>query len=182
MTSSRPAPAEHFPGQLSTPRLLLERAVPELEEDLQSVFRAAGDHFTTVTGRPEPDPDAAAREIRSTAATEGREVYLVRTRAEGEAVGAVGWWAGHPEPTVALLGMLLIGTKHRREGLGREALGAVEAALRERGIRELRTGVGAGDERRQKVLRGLGFTPLDERRHVSLDRGRVMIALFAKEL
>src|SRR5690606_29808761 len=113
---------------------------------------------------------------------EGREVYLLRTREQGEAVGAVGWWAGHPEPAVALLGMLLVVTERRGRGLGREALAAVEAALRERGITEVRTGVGAGDGRRQEVLRALGFAPLDERRHVSLDRGRVMIALFRKEL
>lgn len=182
MTSSDRAGLEPFPDRLSTPRLVLERAGPDREEELQAVFRAAGDHFTTVTGRPEPDADAAAREIRSAAAAAGREVYLIRARAGGEAVGAVGWWSGHPEPDVALLGMLLIDLRRRREGMGREALAAVEAALREQGIRELRTGVGAGDERRQQVLRGLGFAPLDERRHVSLDRGRVMIALFTKEL
>jgi RimJ/RimL family protein N-acetyltransferase len=182
MTSSPPPTASPFPDQLVTARLLLQRAVPGSEAELQAVFHSAGDHFTTVTGRAEPDADAAAREIRSTEAAEGREVYLVRSLADGEAVGAVGWWAGHPEPAVALLGMLLIDMRRRGEGLAREALEALEAALRERGVRELRTGVGAGDERRQMVLRALGFTPLDERRHVSLDRGRVMIALFSKEL
>jgi ribosomal protein S18 acetylase RimI-like enzyme len=153
-----------------------------MESELQAVFRAAGDHFTTVTGRPEPDRDAAEREVSSAGSVEGREVFLVRLRERGQAVGAIGWWEGHPEPDVALLGMLLVDSRRRREGLGREALTAVQQALRARGIRELRTGVGAGDTRRQDALRALGFAPLDERKHVSLDRGRVMIALFRKEL
>lgn len=183
MTTSQEQPGpEPLADVLSTPRLRLQRAVLEMEGELQAVFEAAGDHFTTVTGRPQPDADAAAREIRSAAGAEGREVYLVRLHPGGEAVGAVGWWERHPEPEVALLGMLLVDQRRRREGLGREALAAVEEALRARGIRELRTGVGAGDVRRQEVLRALGFSPLDERRHVSLDRGRVMIALFRKEL
>jgi ribosomal protein S18 acetylase RimI-like enzyme len=67
-------------------------------------------------------------------------------------------------------------------GIGREALEMLEDALRRRGIRELRTGVGAGDSRRQQLLLSLGFVPLDERKHIALDRGRVMIALFRKEL
>ena len=157
-------------------------SAPSIRRPAGALFEAAGDHFTTVTGRPEPDSDAARRELQSAEAAEGREVYLVRLRDGGEAVGAVGWWEAHPEPHVALLGMLLIDARRRREGLGREALQGVEAALRERGIGELRTGVGAGDRMRQEVLRALGFTPLDERKHVSLDRGRVMIALFRKTL
>jgi RimJ/RimL family protein N-acetyltransferase len=175
-------PFERLAATLRTTRLRLERAAVGTAEELQQVFAAAGEHFTTVTGRPEPDADAASRELRSAESAEGREVYLVRLAESGEAVGAVGWWERHPEPHVALLGMLLIGRGQRGGGLGREALGAVEDAFRARGIRELRTAVGAGDVGRQTVLQALGFSPLDERKHISLDRGRVMIALFSKEL
>jgi GNAT superfamily N-acetyltransferase len=171
-----------FPPSLTSPRLLLERLEPGMEEPLQEVFKAAGDHFTTITGRPEPDPDAARREIEATSSVAGREVFLLRLRADTEAVGAVGWWEGHPEPDIALLGMLLVVAQRRRMGIGREALEMLEDALRRRGIRELRTGVGAGDSGRQQLLLNLGFVPLDERKHVPLDRGRVMIALFRKEL
>ena len=156
--------------------------MPGDQETLQAVFRGAGDHFTTVTGRPEPDPDAARRELESADRVAGREVFLIRLEEGGAPVGAAGWWAGHPEPEVALLGMLLIDRKHRRRGYAREALEGVERSLVELGIREIRTGVGAGDTRRQDVLRALGFEALDQRKHVSLDRGRVMIALFRKGL
>jgi GNAT superfamily N-acetyltransferase len=171
-----------FPPEILTSRLRIERAVPDLEAELQEVFLAAGDHFTTVTGRPEPDADAARREIASAAGVPGREVYLLRMASEGEPVGAAGWWEGHPEPGVALLGMLLVARPFRGRRLAREALEALEETLAGRGIRELRTAVGAGDTARQEILRALGFVPQDERRHISLDRGRVMIALFRKEL
>ena len=59
---------EPMTAELATERLLLERVTPDEVGELQAVFRAAGDHFTTVTGRPEPDPDAAERELRSAAA------------------------------------------------------------------------------------------------------------------
>lgn len=173
---------ERFAEALTTERLTLERLDPGMEETLQKVFEAAGDHFTTVTGQPRPDPDAAERELHAASRTEGREVLLVRLRAGGEAIGAVGFWEKHPEPDIALLGMLLIARDRRGHGYGREALRGVEDALRARGIEELRTGVGAGDERRQAVLMALGFEPLDQRKHVSLDRGRVMIALFQRRL
>lgn len=168
--------------QLQSPRLILERLERGMEAPLQAVFEAAGDHFTTVTGRPEPEPDAAQRELAAAEAVEGREVFLIRLRDNHEPIGAVGFWEKHPAPEVALLGMLLIDHRHRGQGYAREALTCLEDGLRERGVQELRTGVGAGDVRRQQVLRALGFTSVDERRHVSLDRGRVMIAMFRKDI
>jgi RimJ/RimL family protein N-acetyltransferase len=174
----RPAP----PAALETERLDIRSATPDDVERLQRVFTAAGDHFLTVTGRPEPEPDAAEREIRGSLATPGRDVAIFTLRESGVDVGAAGWWAGSPEPTVALLGMLMVDPAHRRAGIAREALGALEMWLAGHGVRRIRSGVGAGDEKAHAILRGLGFAPMDERRHVGLERGRVMIALFEKEI
>jgi len=171
-----------FPEKLRTSRLVLQRLSTGMEAPLQAVFEAAGDHFTTVTGRPVPEPDAAERELRSAEAVEGREVLLIRLSESDEPIGAVGFWERHPAPEIALLGMLLIDRRHRGQGYAREALASLEETLRNRGVQELRTGVGAGDVRRHEVLRALGFSAADERRHVSLDRGRVMIAIFQKEI
>lgn len=168
--------------QIQSPRLTLHRLERGMEAPLQAVFEAAGDHFTTVTGRPEPEPDAAERELAAAEASEGREVFLIRLRENDEPIGAVGFWEKHPAPEIALLGMLLIDRRHRGQGYAREALTCLEEALRERGVQELRTGVGAGDIRRHEVLQALGFSSVDERRHVSLDRGRVMIAMFRKKI
>jgi GNAT superfamily N-acetyltransferase len=154
---------------------------PGDEAALQQVFEAAGDYFLPITGRPAPDADAAEREIRSCEATAGREAVLLY-EADGSAVGALGWWEGSPEPDIALLGMVLTVPAKRGAGLTREGLNALELHLASRQMSRLRTGVGAQDEGRQAFLRAVGFTPMDERTHVSLDRGRMMISLFQKSL
>jgi RimJ/RimL family protein N-acetyltransferase len=162
-------------------RLQAKPLRPGDEAVLQTVFEAAGDYFLPITGRPAPDADAAEREIRSCEAVEGREAVVLYAD-DGFAIGAIGWWEGSPEPDIALLGMILTVPDKRGVGLAREGLSALEHHLASRRITRLRTGVGAQDEQRQAFLRALGFTPMDERTHVSLDRGRMMISLFEKSL
>lgn len=164
----------------TTERLEARVLSPGDEEPLQRVFEGAGDYFLTITGEPSPAPDAAEREIRACASTPGREVALLSLRASGLPVGAAGWWRGNPEPEVALVGMLLLTREERGRGLAREALDGLARTLGEQGVTHLRTGVGAGDERTQALLRALGFAPLDQRKHVELDRGRIMLALFER--
>lgn len=164
----------------TTERLEARVLSPGDGEPLQGVFEGAGDYFLTITGEPSPAPDAAERELRACASTPGREVALLSLRDTGRPVGAVGWWQGNPEPDVALVGMLLLVREERGRGLAREALDGLAATLGTQGVARLRTGVGAGDERTQSLLRALGFTPLDQRKHVELDRGRIMLALFER--
>lgn len=163
-----------------TERLQARRLSSGDGEALQRVFEAAGDYFLSITGRPEPDPDAAERELRACATTPGRAVALLEARDDGRAVGALGWWQGSPEPEVALVGMLLVVPAERGRGLAREAVDGLAGWLAEQGVSRLRTGVGAGDQRTHALLQALGFAPLDQRTHVSLDRGRVMLALFER--
>jgi RimJ/RimL family protein N-acetyltransferase len=170
------------PAFFETERLLALTLTPSTAPLLQRVFEAAGDHFLPITGRAEPEPDAAQRELDSCARTPGRETALLLLREGGEPVGALGWWAGNPAPDLALLGMLLLVPDARGRGLAREALAALEAGLAADGLRSLRTGIGAGDTRAHALLAALGFQPLDERTHVSLERGRIMISLFEKPL
>jgi RimJ/RimL family protein N-acetyltransferase len=163
-------------------RLALRLAGPGDSDELQRVFERAPDHFLRVTGSPEPSPDAAERELRAAAETEGRRVALVRPVEGADAVGALGWWAGHPEPDVALLGMLLIAQEARGRGLAREALGMLEGRLREEGISRMRTAVGAEDRTARRVLEALGFASMDRRAHVDMDGGRLRVAFFEKTL
>lgn len=173
-------------------------------EALQSVFEGAGDHFLRVTGRAAPAPDAARRELSSASSTAGREVALIETAGAGvagaesdadrqpnasnsagaraTAVGALGWWAGHPEPDTALLGMLMIVREERGRGLGAEALRLLEGRLRDAGIDRLRTAVGAEDREASGFLEAVGFSSLDRRTHVDVDSGRLRIAFFEKPL
>jgi GNAT superfamily N-acetyltransferase len=165
-----------------TERLTAVAAQAGHEPVLQAVYRAAGDYFIPITGAPQPDADAAAREITSCDATPGREVALLLRRDDGEPVGAVGWWEGSPEPEVTLLGMIMVVPDARGAGVAREALRGLERWLAARGARRLRTGVGAHHQERQALLASLGFAPMDQRTHVSMDRGRMMIGLFEKEI
>ena len=105
---------------------------------LQAVFEATPDHFAVVAGQEGATPESAAHELREAAARPGREVALI-SLADGTDVGAMGWWAAHPEPDVALLGMILVSPAHRGTGVAREALAALEGRLAARGIRRLRT-------------------------------------------
>lgn len=165
---------------LATPRLRLRIVGAGDEEALQAVFAAAGDHFLPFTGRPEPDPDAAAREIAGCAATPGRDVALVVLHEGGEAVGALGWWRGNPEPDVALLGMLLVVPGRRGAGIAREALGALEAWLAGQGMRRLRTAVATRDRRAAAVLPALGFQRMSVREHAALGLDGLHLSLWEK--
>lgn len=177
--TSDPEGAAPFPP---TARLELRLLGPEDAPALQRVFAAAGDHFLGVTGRAEPDPDAAERELLGSAAAPGRGVALSTLRGTGEAVGALGWWAGSPEPDVALLGMLIVVPERRREGLAREALGALEGWLAGRGVRRLRTGVAARDRRAGEVLPALGFARMSIAEHQALGLDMAHLALWEKAL
>lgn len=152
-------------------------------EALQSVFERAGDHFLRVTGRAAPAPDAARRELASASSTPGREVALIEPTGAGHGpLGALGWWAGHPEPDLALLGMLMIVSEERRRGLAGEALRLLESRLRAAGIASLRTAIGAEDAAARAFLEAVGFVSMDQRTHVDVDSGRLRIAFFEKVL
>lgn len=162
---------------------------PEDSADLQAVFEGAGDYFLRVTGRPTPAADAAERELSSAASTVGREVALIvpanGRNADGKApraLGALGWWSGHPEPEVALIGMLMILPEERGRGFARAALAALEGRLRESGIVRLRTAVGVDDHQSRAFIEAVGFASLDRRSRVDVDSGRLRIAFFEKAL
>jgi RimJ/RimL family protein N-acetyltransferase len=169
-------------SEIGNERMALRLAGPGDAAELQTVFERVPDHFVRVTGRPEPGADAAERELRAAAETEGRQVALVREATGADAVGALGWWVGHPEPDVALLGMLLIAEDARGRGLAREALGLLEHRLREEGISRVRTAVAAEDQIARAVLEALGFASMDQSKHVDMDGGRLRIAFFEKPL
>ncbi|HEX7239293.1 MAG TPA: GNAT family N-acetyltransferase [Longimicrobiaceae bacterium] len=169
-------------GLFGTPRLVLRLLAPGDEDVLQRVFERAGDHFLPITGRPEPAPDAAAQELRGCAATEGRDVALVSLRETGEPVGALGWWRGNPEPDVALLGMVVTVPEMRRQGIAREAVGALEGWLAERGVRRVRTAVQKADRRAGAMLPALGFALMPIRDHQALGAQALYLSLWQKAL
>ncbi|WP_420130273.1 GNAT family N-acetyltransferase [Longimicrobium sp.] len=175
MTAAPTAPID-----IETARLAIRALGAGDEERLQRVFEACADHFSVLTGVPRPVPDAAAQELRSCEQTWGRQVAMLSLIDTGEDIGAVGWWAGNPGPDRALLGMLMIHPSHRRRGLAREALEAVEVWLAGRGIVALRT---AFQRRRlavHPIVRALGFTEMSIRDHQLLGLGGAGVSLWEK--
>lgn len=148
---------------------------------LQALFEATPDYFAVVAGVETAAPDSAAHEIREAAAKPGREVALV-SLPDGTDVGALGWWAAHPEPDVALLGMILVAPEHRGGGVAREALAALEARLAAQGIRRLRTAFQRRRLRIQPVVKALGFQEMSIREHTKLGLTGASISLWEKEI
>ena len=162
------------------PQLLLQSLAPGDEPALQKMFEAAADYFRVTMDRERPEEDAARREIAACAAAEGREIALLRPRGTNEAVGAVGWWQGNPEPDVALLGMLLIIPAQRGRGWARQAIEALERRLGAAGIRRLRAGVGAQQRPLHALLEALGFERMSIAEHQRLGLAGAKLALWEK--
>ena len=172
--------AHAAPIDIETERLAVRALGAGDEDRLQRVFQGCADHFSVLTGQPGPAPDAAAQELAACLATPGRQVAALTLIDSGEDVGAVGWWAGNPEPDRALLGMLMVHPAHRGRGLGREALDAVEVWLAGRGIVALRT---AFQRRRlavHPVVKALGFREMSIRDHALLGLAGAGISLWEK--
>jgi GNAT superfamily N-acetyltransferase len=168
------------PLELETDRLLLRTLAAGDEARLQRVFEACADHFGVLMGLPRVPVDAAAAELAACAATLGRAVAILTLAETGEDVGAIGWWLGNPEPDRALLGMLMIAPAHRRQGLAREAMGALEVWLRGQGIVAMRT---AFQRRRfavHDIVQALGFREMSIAEHALLGLGGAGVSLWEK--
>lgn len=176
----QPVPSQEDPV-IQSARLVIRPLGPDDAPRLQAVFEATPDHFAVVAGQEGAAPESAAHELREAAARPGREVALI-SLADGNDAGALGWWAAHPEPDVALLGMILVVPAHRGAGVAREALAALEGRLAAQGIRRLRT---AFQRRRlaiHPVVKALGFAEMSIREHTRLGLAGASISLWEKEI
>ncbi|HLL83711.1 MAG TPA: GNAT family N-acetyltransferase [Longimicrobium sp.] len=180
MTRTVPRVPSHEDPVIRSARLVIRPLGLDDAPRLQAVFEATPDHFAVVAGQA-ATPESAAHELRESAARPGREVALI-SLADGTDAGALGWWAAHPEPDVALLGMILVAPAHRGAGVAREALSALEARLAAQGIRRLRT---AFQRRRlaiHPVVKALGFAEMSIREHTRLGLAGASISLWEKAI
>jgi GNAT superfamily N-acetyltransferase len=161
-----------------TARLSVVPVAPGGEGPLRAVFEATPDFFEAVYGIPAAPPGAAEKETAASAAQQGREVAVLLRG--GEAVGAMAWWTGNPEPDRALLGMLMVVPSARGDGVGREALDGLLVWLAGQGMAAVRTAV---QRRRRPVLdrlARLGFAELPISEHQKLGLAGAGLALLER--
>ena len=97
-------------------------------------------------------------------------------------MGAVGWWRERPEPGITLLGTLVVVPAHRKTGVARDTLAALEAAFAAEGTRELRTAFPHRVFQLRPLVAALGFRELSIAEHQKLGMAGAATSLWAKPL
>ncbi|HEU0016440.1 MAG TPA: GNAT family N-acetyltransferase [Longimicrobium sp.] len=175
MASEKP---EAAPG---SERLVFRFMKPGDEDRLQRMFQTCADYFQNVAGSGGPDAQAGAREIHAAGELKGRKVALITLREGGQPIGAAGWWAGNPKPDRALMGMLMIAPRYRKQGYGREAIAALEKYLAPEGIIAIRTAFQRSRTMVVPMVRALGFREMSVREHTELGAAGAGISLWEKK-
>jgi RimJ/RimL family protein N-acetyltransferase len=130
-------------------------------DELLEVFNSNPDYLETSDGKRAYDR-ADVESYLSGNVGRGR-CLAIRLRADGSLVGTAGLIVPHSEgcPWIALL---IVHGDHQGDGIGREAVHALEAAFAEDGWQEVRLAVLAGNERTLPFWRQVGYEVVDERR------------------
>ncbi len=139
--STAPAPA-----LAGTSRLSVAEATRAALDALQACLDGCPDYFARTEGAP-AGRDAAAHLLEEAEADPLRRVYLFSLRRSGAPAALLDLWLDQPEPGTAHLGLLLVREALQGQGLGREAVAALEAALGDAGCAALRLSV--TDENRE---------------------------------
>lgn len=86
-----------------------------------------------------------ATEAEQIVATLTRDPIEVLSEVDGRVVGVALGSVGHKDPTAGHLNLLLVDPSHRRRGVARELLGALEHRFRERGLTQVKVAGNAPD-------------------------------------
>jgi ribosomal protein S18 acetylase RimI-like enzyme len=138
-------------------------ARPASEEDLpalQDVLAGAPAYHELVDGAP-AGPTAGADLHADAEADPDRRLLLLWPASGGAAVGVVDVQLHWPEPGAAHVRLLLLRESLHGRGLGREAAGALEEALRSEGFRALRLSVTGDNGGARAFWERLGFAPVE---------------------
>jgi len=134
------------PELTGTWRLSVAEATRAAQGALQACLDGCPDYFARTDGEA-AGGDAAAHLLDEAEADPLRRLYLFSLRRSGAPAALLDLWLDQPEPGTAHLGLLLVREALQGQGLGREAVAALEAALAETGCRALRLSV--TDENRE---------------------------------
>jgi RimJ/RimL family protein N-acetyltransferase len=134
------------PALADTARLTVAQATRASRRALQACLDGCPEYLGLGEGL-DPGPEGAARLIEEIEADPLRRLYLFSLRRGGVPAALLDLWLDQPEPGTAHLGLLLVREALQGQGLGREAVATLEAAMAEGGWRTLRLSV--TDENRQ---------------------------------
>jgi GNAT superfamily N-acetyltransferase len=143
--------------------LRLLRGEPGEMRELQRVLEEAPEYFRKVTGLP---PGRAEAQSTFTALPEGKaydDKFVFGIYRAGGMVGCADLIRGHPDPSTAFLGLLLVSESSQGQGVGRRAYELLETFVRCWGTcQRIRLGVVRTNDGVLPFWTGRGFRPTGE--------------------
>jgi ribosomal protein S18 acetylase RimI-like enzyme len=152
------------PSLDATARLTVAEATRAGRGALQACLDGCPDYFARTEGAG-ADPEAADHLLDEAEADPLRRLYLFSLRRGGAAAALLDVWLHQPEPGTAHLGLLLVREALQGQGLGREAVAALEAALAAAGYRALRLSVTDENREVEGFWARLGFATVGRLEH-----------------
>ena len=153
--------------RFETERLVLEPAADSDLPDLLDVYASNPEYLAMTEGSGgEPgryDIRMLERDIAVARMTPGRQVLVLRQRAEGEMVGVLDWVDESSSDGYPWIGLVLVRADRQREGLATEAIEALLAELAAGGVEAVRAGVLPGNAAAAGLTAALGFETVEER-------------------
>jgi len=153
------ARAATTPRLAATDRLTVAEASRAGAAALQACLDGCPDYFERTEGAAAGE-DAAADLLDETEADPLRRLYLFSLKRGGAPAALLDLWLDQPEPGTAHLGLLLVREALQGQGLGGEAVAALEAALGAAGCRLLRLSVTDENRQVEGFWERLGFAPV----------------------
>ena len=147
------------PALAATPRLDVAEATRGAAAALQACLDGCPGYFERAEGAP-AGPEAAAHLLDEAEADPLRRLYLFTLKRGGAPAALVDLWLDQPEPGTAHLGLLLVREALQGQGLGREAMAALERALTPAGYDTLRLSVADENREVDGFWEELGFAPV----------------------
>jgi ribosomal protein S18 acetylase RimI-like enzyme len=144
------------PTLAATDRLSVTEATRASTGALRTCLDGCSDYFLRTDGEL-PGVDAAERLLDEAEADPLRRLYLFSLRRGGAPAALVDLWLDQPEPGTAHLGLLLVREALQGQGLGREAMAALEAGLAASGCAALRLSVTDENREVEGFWERLGF-------------------------
>ena len=144
------------PVLAATARLAVVEASRAGAAALQACLDGCPEYFERSEGAV-AGPDAARHLLEEAEADPLRRLYLFSLRRGGAPAALLDLWLHQPEPGTAHLGLLLVREALQGQGLGREAVEALEGALAEAGCRHLRLSVTDENQQVDGFWERLGF-------------------------